>query len=60
MEKIKYSAVVGFLFLVEPKQICYRLLKVYTFTCSSIWVAGLDRGSITVEDDSRMRKIGSK
>lgn len=60
MEKIKYRAVIEFLFLegVEPKQIHERLLKVYKDSSPSLatvynWVAEFKRGRTSLEDDPR-------
>ena len=60
MEKIKYRAVIEFLFLegVEPKQIHERLLKVYKDSSPSLatvynWVAEFKRGRASLADDPR-------
>lgn len=60
MEKIKYRAVIEFLFLegVEPKIIHERLLKVYKESSPSQatvynWVAEFKRGRTHLEDDER-------
>lgn len=60
MEKIKYRAVIEFLFLegVEPKQIHERLLKVLKDSSPSLatvynWVAEFKRGRTSLEDDPR-------
>lgn len=60
MEKIKYRAVIEFLFLkgVEPKEIHEQLFEVYKDSSPSLatvynWVAEFKRGRTSLEDDPR-------
>jgi len=60
MEKIKYRAVIEFLFLegLEPQHIHERMLKVYKDSSPSLrtvynWVAEFKRGRTSLEDESR-------